>query len=110
MRFRIFDKLKDEIYKCITKFCFCLNMKNEVQIIDNVFRVKIYFYFEFLMLSFVFYFQKELKNESLKQIKINFMIVFISLTYTLLKIKFVSSILLRISTVQWSRRHQEPAV
>ena len=110
VRFRIFDKLKDEIQKFITRFCFCLNIKNEVQIIHKSFRVKIDFYFEFFMLSFVFYFHKELKNELLKQIKINFMIIFISLAYTLFKIKFVLSIPLRISTVHWSRRHQESPV
>ena len=40
---------------------------------------------------------KELKNELLKQIKINFMIIFTSIIYTLFKRKFVS-------------RHEEPSV
>ena len=59
-------------------------MKNENQIIDNFFRVTIDCYFEFLIFSFIFYFHKELKNEVLKQIKINFMIIFTSMVYTLL--------------------------
>ena len=42
---------------------------------------------------------KELKNELLKQIKINFMTVFTSMIYTLFKNKFVS-ILLRFPAVQ----------
>ena len=54
-------------------------MKNENQIIDNFFRVTIDCYFEFLIFSFIFYFHKELKNEVLKQIKINFMIIFTSM-------------------------------
>ena len=71
-------------------------------------------YFEFLMLLFFFHFHKngkpntvrfsffifmmELKNELLKQIKINFMIIFTSRIYTLFKSKFVSSPL-RFSTL-----------
>ena len=35
--FRIFDKLKNEIQKFIIRFCFYLNMKNGIQIIDNYF-------------------------------------------------------------------------
>ena len=85
--FHIFDKLKNEIQKFIIRFCFYLNMKNGIQIIDYYFHVKIDFYFKFLMLLFVFQFHKkwetntvpfsffifmmELKNELLKQIKIN---------------------------------------
>ena len=30
--FRVFHKLKNEIQNCIVRFCFCLNMKNEIQI------------------------------------------------------------------------------
>ena len=41
----------------------------------------------------------ELKNELLKQIKINFMIIFKSMIYSLFKSKFVSSPL-RFSAVQ----------
>ena len=71
-------------------------------------------YSEFLMLLFFFHFHKngkpntvrfsffifmmELKNELLKQIKINFMIIFTSRIYTLFKSKFVSSPL-RFSTL-----------
>ena len=51
-----------------------------------------------------FVFKKELKNELLKQITINFMIVFISILYNLFKSKFVSSPL-RFSAVQGSRGH-----
>ena len=52
----------------------------------------------------LFVFMKELKNELLKQIKINFMISIISIFYKLFKSKFVSSPL-RFSAVQWSRGH-----
>ena len=64
------------------------------------------FCFEFLMLSFVsrfhkkwktkysslffFIFMKELKNQLLKKTKINLMVIFTSMIYTLFKIKFVS--------------------
>ena len=51
---------------------------------------------------------EELKNELIKKIKINFMAIFTSMLYTLLKSKFVSSPP-RVSTVQWSREHQEYA-
>ena len=37
--FRVFDKLKNEIQKLITKFCFYHNMKSEIQIIDYYFHV-----------------------------------------------------------------------
>ena len=43
---------------------------------------------EIQLVSF-FIFMKELKNELLKQIKINFMIIFTSIVCTLLKSKFV---------------------
>ena len=46
-----------------------------------------------------FIFMMELKNELLKQIKINFMIIFKSMIYSLFKSKFVSSPL-RFSAVQ----------
>ena len=52
---------------------------------------------------------KKLKNELLKQIKINFMIIIASTVYTLFKSQFVSSPL-GFSAVQWSRGHQESAV
>ena len=42
---------------------------------------------------------EELKNELLKQIKINFMIIFTGMIYTLFKSKFVSG-LLRFIAVQ----------
>ena len=119
--FRILNTLKNEIDKFIIRFCLYLNMKNGIQIIDYYFHVKIDFYFKFLMLLFVFQFHKkwetrysffsffifmmELQNELLKQIKINFMIIFTSMIYTLFKSKFVSSPL-RFSAVQQSRGHQ----
>ena len=56
-----------------------------------------------------FIFKKELKNELLKQIKINLMIIMTSMFYKLSKSKFVSSPL-RFSAVQWSRGHKESAV
>ena len=49
---------------------------------------------------------KELKNELLKQIKINFRSIIISVAYMLFKSKFVLSPL-RFSDVQWLRRYQE---
>ena len=52
---------------------------------------------------------KKLKNELLKQMRINFMIIITSIVYTLFKNQFVSSPL-RFSAVQWSRGHQESAV
>ena len=50
--FRVFHKLKSEIKKLMIIFCFYLDMENEIQIIDNYSRVKIDFYFQFLILSF----------------------------------------------------------
>ena len=113
---RIFDKLKNEIKKFIIRFCFYNNMKNEIQIIGYYFHVKIDFCFEFLMLCFIFHFHKkwktkyssffsffilmkELKNELLKQIKINFLTVFASMISRLFKSKF-ELIPLRFSAVQ----------
>ena len=61
--FHVFDKLKNEIQKFIIKFCFYHNMKNEIQIIDYYFHVKIDLCFEFLMLSFVFHFHKKWKTK-----------------------------------------------
>ena len=52
---------------------------------------------------------KKLKNELIKQIKINFMITITSMVYTLFMIQYVPSPL-RFSAVQWSRGHQEFAV
>ena len=52
---------------------------------------------------------KELKNELLKNININFMVIFTSIACTLFKSKFVSS-RQRFSAVQRSRGHQESAV
>ena len=56
-----------------------------------------------------FIFMKELKNELLKNIKINIMVIFTSIACTLFKSKVVSSPQ-RFSAVQWSRGHQESAV
>ena len=56
-----------------------------------------------------FIFTKEFKIELLKQIKINFMILFTSMIYMLFKSKFVPSPL-RFSAVQQSRGHQKSAV
>ena len=77
------------------------------------------------MLPFVFCFQKdrkrnkvrfsffismkELKSELIKNININFMVIFTSKLYTLFKSKFVLSPL-KFSAVQWSREHQESSV
>ena len=63
MPFRIFDKLKNEIQKFMIRFSFDLNMQNEIRIIDYYFHVKIDFYFELLMLSFVFHFYKKWKTK-----------------------------------------------
>ena len=52
---------------------------------------------------------KELKNELLKYIKINFMVIFTSIVCTLFKSKFASSPQ-RFSAVQWSRGRKESAV
>ena len=51
MSFYIFDKLKNEIQKFMIIFCFYLDMKNEIQIIDNYSCLKIDFYIEFLKLE-----------------------------------------------------------
>ena len=51
----------------------------------------------------------ELKNELLKNIKTNFMVILTNIDYTLFKNKFVSSSQ-RFSAVQWSRGYQESAV
>ena len=55
MPFRVFDKLKNEIWNSILRFWFYLNMINEI--LD--------FYFEFLMLMslFVFHFHKKMENK-----------------------------------------------
>ena len=63
MPFRVFDKLKKEFQKFMIRFCFYLNRENEIQIIDYYFHVKIDFYYERLMLSFVFHFHKKWKNK-----------------------------------------------
>ena len=60
---RVFDKFKSKIQNFILRFCFYLNMKNEIKIIDSYFHVKIDFYFEFLMLSFIFHLHKKLKTK-----------------------------------------------
>ena len=81
------------------RISFYLKMKNETQIIDYFFHVEIDFYCEFLMISIFnafnkrlktryksyLIFMKELKNELLKPIKIDFMIIFISYFYALYK-------------------------
>ena len=98
-------------------------MKNKIRIIDFYFHVRADFYFEFLTLSLAYHFykkwetkyssffifMKEWKNKLLKQIMINFMIIFTSMVYILFKRKFLSSPL-RFSAVQWSRGHQASAV
>ena len=50
---------------------------------------------------------EELKNESIKKIKINFMVIFTSMVYTLFKSSKLVSSSLRFSAVQWSHGHQE---
>ena len=57
--FRVFDKLKNEIQIFMVRFCIYLNMKNDTQMTDYYCYVKLDFYFEFLMLSFVFYSHKK---------------------------------------------------
>ena len=37
--FHVFEKLENEIQKFIVRFCFYLNMKNEIQIFDNHYHV-----------------------------------------------------------------------
>ena len=39
VRFRVFHRLKNEIQNFIVRFCFCLNMKNEIQIFYYHFHV-----------------------------------------------------------------------
>ena len=60
--FRVFDKLKNEIQKFMSRFRFYLNMKNEIQIK------------EFLMLSFVFHFLRNghagTKNPLLRKLRL----------------------------------------
>ena len=113
-RFCFYLNMKNEIQNFIARFCFYLNMKNEIQVFDYHYHVY-HVYFEFLIPSLVFHFHrkngkrntvrflffilmKELKNELLKQIKINFIIIFTSIVCTLFKSNFVSSPL-RFSTV-----------
>ena len=60
---QVFDKLKNKIQTFIIIFCFYVGMKNEIQIIDYYSCVKIDFYFEFLMLSFVLHFHKKWKTK-----------------------------------------------
>ena len=43
--FRIFDKLKNEIQKLMIRFCFYLNMKSKIQIIEYYFNALIRFSF-----------------------------------------------------------------
>ena len=52
----------------------------------------------------LFSFMKKFRKELLKKIKINFMVIFKYMVYTLFKSKFVSSPL-RFSAVQWSCGH-----
>ena len=73
-------------------FSFWWKMENEIQ-----------FIFPF------FVFMKELKNELLEDITINFMVIFTSIVYTLFKSNVESSPR-RFSAVQWSQRQQESAV
>ena len=87
--------MKNEIQNSILRIYFYFNKEDKIQIIDS--------FFEFFILK------KKLKNELLKQIKINFMIIITSIVYTLFKNQFVSSPL-RFSAVQWSRGHQKSAV
>ena len=123
--FHVFEKLKSEIQNFIVRFCFYLIFKRN----SNTwlpFPCLKEFYFEFLIPSFVFHFHlkngerntvrfsflifiKELKNELLKNIKINIMVIFTSIVCTLFESKFVSSPP-RFSAVQWSCRHLESAV
>ena len=58
-----FDKLKNEILKFIFRFYFYRNMGNEIKIIDYYSRIKIDFYFNLLVLSFVFHFIKKWKTK-----------------------------------------------
>ena len=59
LSFRVFKKLKNEVQTFMIRFRCYFNTKNEIQIIDHYFYDEIDFYFEFLMLSFVFHFHKK---------------------------------------------------
>ena len=113
--FRLFDKLKNEIQKYIPRFYFYLNIENEIQITDYHFRVKIDFYFEFLLLSFALHFNKTWKTKySFFHFHFSFSwiekrVIFTSMVFTLFKGKFVPSPQ-RFSAVQRSRGHQASAV
>ena len=48
--FHVFNKVKNGIQKFIIRFCFYLNMKNKIEIIDYYFQVKIHFYSDFNVL------------------------------------------------------------
>ena len=61
MLFHVFNKLKNEIQNFIVRFCFYLNMKNKIQILE--FSCLKEFYFEFLIPSFVFHFHKKKENK-----------------------------------------------
>ena len=50
VHFGIFGKLKNQIQNFILRFCFQLNMKNEIQINDHYFRILREFYLDFLIL------------------------------------------------------------
>ena len=63
---------------------------------------KIHFWF------LVFHFHEGIEKLIPYKTKINFMVIFTSMVYTLFKSKFVSSHL-RFSAVQWSWGHQETA-
>ena len=52
---------------------------------------------------------KELKYQLIKKIKTNFMIIFISMIYTLFENEFMSSPL-TFFAVQWSRWHDKSAI
>ena len=51
---------------------------------------------------------EELKNESIKKIRINFMVIFTSMVYTLFKSSKLVSSPLRFSAVQWSHDTKNP--
>ena len=111
MPFQVFDKLRNEIQNFIVRSCFYLNMKNEIQILGNP-----HSFFIFIKngqrntVRFSFFiFMNELKNELLKNIIINIVVIFTSKICTLFKSEFVSS-LRRFSVVQWSFRHNESSV
>ena len=54
--FHVFHKLKNKIQNFIARFCFYLSMKNEIQMFK--------FYFEFLILSFVFHFHEGIEKQT----------------------------------------------